>query len=199
MRKFNIILASASPRRQELLHLIMDDFGIAIPDVDERAIEDSNRHLGVKKLSSILALEKARKVYEGLSPEKKDETIVIGADTSVILDDEIMGKPGDIEEARQMLTKLSGHTHSVITGVAIVSRNVFFDFFEESLVEFGPLDSYQTELIEKYIHSNEPYDKAGGYGIQGGGALLVKEIKGDYFNVMGLPVYKLARKIDEFI
>ena len=67
-----------------------------------------------------------------------------------------MGKPGDIEEARQMLTKLSGHTHSVITGVAIVSRNVFFDFFEESLVEFGPLDSYQTELIEKYIHSNSP-------------------------------------------
>ena len=129
------------------------------------------------------------------SDEDKKDIAVIGADTSVIIDDRILGKPVDKDDARKMLTDLSGRTHSVVTGVSIFSYEGEITFAEESVVEFSALDEYQKNLIERYINTDEPYDKAGGYGIQEGGALLVKSVSGDYFNVVGLPVMRLSREL----
>lgn len=184
-----VILASASPRRRELMKLIMDDFDIANADVDEREIERRCDGLGPAATAMELARSKAAAV-----PAKEGD-IVIGADTSVVLDDMILGKPEDKEDARRMLTSLSGRVHSVITGICIIKDGQEKTFYEETFVEFNPLDDFQKDLIERYISSDEPYDKAGAYGIQGGGALLVKKIEGDYFNVVGLPVAGLAREI----
>jgi len=184
-----VILASASPRRRELMKLIMDGFDTANADVDEREIERRCEGLGPAATAMELARAKAAAVKAG------DGDIVIGADTSVVLDGKILGKPEDRDDARRMLTGLSGRVHSVITGVCIIKDGQEKTFYEETFVEFNPLDDFQTDLIERYISSDEPYDKAGAYGIQGGGALLVKKIEGDYFNVVGLPVAGLAREI----
>lgn len=190
----NIILASKSPRRQELLGLITNDFTVVTADVDERAIEEQLAGTAPKKLAEELAKAKAIAVFENLG--RPEDTIVIGADTSVIDGDQIMGKPVDKEDALRMLTSLSGHKHSVITGVCLVSSKGVHAFAEEAFVEFNSLDEYQQALIKRYCDSTEPYDKAGAYGIQGGGALLVKGIEGDFFNVVGLPVSRLAREMD---
>lgn len=190
-----IILASASPRRRELMGLITSDYEVITADVDERAIEKSLEGQPAKLVARSLAVAKAKAVFDGLSDEVQANSVVIGADTSVIIDDKILGKPSSKDNAREMLTMLSGRTHSVVTGVAMVTSEGIKDFVEESIVEFSPLDEYQKDLIERYISTDEPYDKAGGYGIQQGGALLVKSVSGDYFNVVGLPVMKLAREL----
>ena len=161
------ILASASPRRKELLSLITTDFKI-VPSGEEETVPNN------------------------IPPEKQPEYTVIGADTSVIADGKILGKPKNRSEARDMITTLSGSTHKVITGCAIVKKGVCRSFSKETLVEFYALDECE---IEEYISTDEPYDKAGAYGIQGRGALLVKGIKGDYFNVVGLPVAALKREL----
>ena len=190
-----IVLASKSPRRKELLGLITDDFEIITADVDERAIEDELKGTAPKKLAAELAKAKAIAVYDKLG--KPEDTVAIGADTSVIYRDLILGKPVDKEDALNMLTTLSGVKHSVITGVCLVSSKGVRSFAEESFVEFNEFDDYQKDLIARYCDTNEPYDKAGAYGIQGGGALLVKGIDGDFFSVVGLPVSRLARELDE--
>ncbi|MCQ2532027.1 MAG: Maf family protein [Saccharofermentans sp.] len=192
-----IVLASASPRRKELMALITTDYEVITADVDERSIENSLQGKPANYVAASLARAKAQAVYDTLSDSDKKVCAVIGADTSVIIDDKILGKPSSKENARNMLTSLSGRTHSVVTGVAIVTSEGVDEFVEESIVEFSPLDEYQKNLIERYINTDEPYDKAGGYGIQQGGALLVKSVSGDYFNVVGLPVMKLARKITD--
>lgn len=200
-----IILASASPRRKELLGLITKDFEVITAEVDERKIEeevikseaDSDFKTKASDLTVCLAEAKAKAVYEMLSKEDKEETLVIGADTCVVTDGEILGKPEDEEDARRMLLNLSGMTHSVITGVSIITRDKKISFAEESLVTFNDDDAYQRALIEKYVQTKDPYDKAGAYGIQSGGALLVKKIEGDYFNIVGLPVCSLARNLCE--
>lgn len=192
-----IVLASASPRRKELMALITTDYEVITADVDERSIENSLQGKPANYVAVALARAKAQAVYDTLSDSDKKVCAVIGADTSVIIDDKILGKPSSKEDARNMLTSLSGRTHSVVTGVAIVTSEGVDEFVEESIVEFSPLDEYQKNLIERYINTDEPYDKAGGYGIQQGGALLVKSVSGDYFNVVGLPVMKLARKITD--
>lgn len=201
-----LILASASPRRKELLSLITDKFTISVADVDERLIEeefisDANNlcedgSVNNYKLASALALAKAKAVFDSL--EDKTDIVVIGSDTSVIIDNEILGKPKDKEDALYMLTKLSGKKHSVVTGVALVSMEKERTFANESFVFFNELDSWQEKLISDYCNSKEPYDKAGAYGIQGGGALLVKKIEGDFFSIMGLPVAELARELENF-
>lgn len=188
-----VVLASKSPRRKELLGLITEDFEIITADVDERAIEESLKGTAPKCLAEELAKAKAIATFEAIGTPS--DTLVIGADTSVIYGDLILGKPTDKEDALRMLTTLSGVKHSVITGVCLVSDKGVRSFAEESFVEFNPLDDYQRELIAKYCASEEPYDKAGAYGIQGGGALLVKGIDGDFFNVVGLPVSRLAREM----
>lgn len=187
-----IILASASPRRRELMNLIVSGFETETADIDERALEDSLKGTDALKVSEQLALAKAQAV---LNCHKGEEVIVIGCDTSVILKNEIMGKPEDRNDAVRMLTELSGNTHIVATGVALVSNSKTVTFTEAAEVIFNPLDSYQKELIERYCDTEDPYDKAGAYGIQNGGALLVQGIRGDFFSVVGLPVQRLARAI----
>ena len=196
-----LILASASPRRRELLSLITNDFEIITKEVDERAAEIDMENKGVPavRVSEGLALLKARAVFNELPEDEKKKVLVIGADTSVILDDVIFGKPADKEDAVSMLTKLSGRKHVVATGVALVTYEKTRCFTEETLVEFFDLDDYQKDLIERYCSTDEPYDKAGAYGIQNGGALLVRKIDGDFSNVVGLPVPRLAREMESVI
>ena len=180
-----------------MLSLVTDNFEVITVDVDERSAEIRMEEEGVPALrvSEGLAELKAKAVFDTLSEYEKENTIVIGADTSVVLDNIIFGKPADREEAVDMLSLLSGKTHVVATGVAIFSENEMKRFTEETYVEFNPLDDYQRELISAYCDGGSPYDKAGGYGIQDKGALLVKCINGDYSNVVGLPVPRLAREL----
>lgn len=191
-----LILASASPRRKELMELITSDFEIRTSEVDERALEESLKGLPPERIACELARSKARAVRSSLCTE---DDIVIGADTSVVLGNTILGKPKDRQDALDMLLSLSGKTHEVITGVCLIKGDDETVFAETTKVEFMPLDDYQKEIITRYVDSPEPYDKAGAYGIQGGGALLVKGIEGDYFNVVGLPVAGIARALNLYI
>lgn len=180
-----IVLASASPRRRELLTLVTPDFWI----VPAKGEETADPALPPAEYVCELAKNKAEEVAV-MFP---DET-VIGADTVVVYGNEILGKPRDEEDAQRMLHLLSGNTHSVFTGVAIVSNGRLTTFAEETRVTFFPLDERE---IARYVASGEPFDKAGAYGIQDAGALLVKGIEGDYYNVMGLPAGSLYRRLKE--
>ena len=176
-----LVLASASPRRKELISFISSDVKIYPADVDESFSED----IPVESVPEILAVRKAKAVSE-LFPNDT----VIGSDTSVIVDGIILGKPTDKEDAKRMLRLLSGKTHKVITGCAIFKKGRSISFSESTEVTFYDLTEQE---IENYIATNEPMDKAGAYGIQGYGSLLIKGINGDYFNVVGLPVAKLNK------
>lgn len=197
----HLILGSASPRRRELLSLITEDFTIKLADIDERALETDleTRNVPAIEVSEELASAKAHAVFEMLDQEIRASSVVIGADTSVILDDVIYGKPESKEDAKRMLTNLSGRKHVVATGVSLVFEGGEKRFTDVSLVEFYPLDDYQKNVIERYIESGDPMDKAGAYGIQTGGALLVRGIEGDFLNVVGLPVARLARELSSVI
>ena len=187
-----VILASLSPRRKELLSLIIGGFDIEAADIDERAIEESLAGSDPLTVSEALAVQKAQAVA-AVHPDD----VVIGADTSVIAKGKILGKPQDREDALEMLTMLSGIEHVVATGVAVVFGGKVISFTEETKVKFFDPSPYMDKLIEDYIDSRDPYDKAGGYGIQTQGALLVEKIDGDYLNVVGLPVARLARVLHE--
>lgn len=177
-----MILASQSPRRKELLGLITDKFSV-IPAKGEENIHDGTSPEDAVKL---LSRQKAIEIYT----EYKNETI-IAADTVVAIDGDILGKPADKTQAEEMLKRLSGREHSVYTGVCVIFPDGRVSCFaEHTRVEFYPLSD---EEIADYIATGEPMDKAGAYGIQGKGALLVKGIVGDYYNVMGLPVGRLKR------
>lgn len=197
----HLILGSASPRRRELLSLITEDFTIKLADIDERALETDleTRNVPAIEVSEELASAKAHAVFEMLDQDIRASSVVIGADTSVILDDVIYGKPESQEDAKRMLTNLSGRKHVVATGVSLVFEGGEKRFTDVSLVEFYPLDDYQKNVIERYIESGDPMDKAGAYGIQTGGALLVRGIEGDFLNVVGLPVARLARELSSVI
>ena len=179
-----LILASGSPRRRELLQLLGKTFDIIPANCEE--IFDAL----LSPVEAVKALAKQKALY--ISEKYPDKT-VIGADTTVFCGSEPLGKPKDADDARRMLEMLSGRVHSVITAVAIAQKGEIKKLFaEETEVEFYPLS--QSE-IEEYIKTGEPMDKAGAYGIQGKGALLIKGIKGDYYNVMGLPVARLSREL----
>lgn len=197
----HLILGSASPRRRELLSLITEDFTVRLADIDERALETDleTRNVPALEVSEELASAKAHAVFEMLDQDSRASSVVIGADTSVILDDVIYGKPESKEDAKRMLTNLSGRKHVVATGVSLVFEGGEKRFTDVSLVEFYPLDDYQKNVIERYIESGDPMDKAGAYGIQTGGALLVRGIEGDFLNVVGLPVARLARELSSVI
>jgi len=184
-----IILASASPRRKELMNLIVSGFDIETADIDERELEEQLTGTDATKVSEQLALAKAQAVFD---KHKGEDVAVIGCDTSVILGNEIMGKPSCRDEAVAMLTELSGNTHIVATGVAVITPSKTVSFTDCAEVIFNPLNDYQKALIQQYADSEDPYDKAGAYGIQNDGALLVQGIRGDFFSVVGLPVSRLA-------
>ena len=183
-----VILASASPRRQELIKLIFDNFEILPADCDETLSEGIGAREAVEYLSEIKN-KASRKLTE-------KENLVISADTVVAVGDEILGKPVDKEDARRMISLLSGKVHQVYTGVTLSLNGKTKTFSEKTDVEFFDLTE---DEIEEYISSKEPYDKAGAYGIQGKAGLLVKGINGDYYNVVGFPIARLKREILEFL
>lgn len=181
-----LILASGSPRRRELLEKLNIPFEVIVSACDETLPEG----IPAESAAEMLAVRKAAAVAK-----QHPEAVVIGADTTVILDGEILGKPADEADCKRMLHLLSGRQHQVITGVAIFWDGHSASFSDETEVQFYPLSNVE---IDAYAASPEPYDKAGAYGIQGQGALLVAGIHGDYYNVMGLPVARLARQLRDF-
>jgi len=186
-----IILASASPRRKELMHALGIDFKVR----ESRADETVDKDLPPYFICEQLSLLKASFVAAELKSEGLD-TIVIGADTIVVADGTIVTKPKDAEDAKKILSSLSGKWHSVFTGVTIMNtKNAKSEtFYEETKVHFLNLDE---SMIDAYIKTGEPMDKAGAYGIQGKGALFIDRIDGDYFNVVGLPICRLSRVLKE--
>lgn len=185
------ILASASPRRKELLSQIGLEFEIKVSDADENISESLLPDELVKRLSKIKATAVREELSAG-SPE--EETAIIGADTVVYLNGEILGKPKDEEDAFRMLRALSGATHSVFTGVTILLPGETITFANETKVTF---DTLSDEEIRKYIASKEPMDKAGAYGIQGLGGAFVTSIEGEYANVVGFPIGEFSHILRE--
>lgn len=181
-----LILASGSPRRRELLELTGLKFDVITSDADENVPEDTDPGVAALILSE-------RKALAVANLEKCKGSIVIGADTIVSLDGKKFGKPKDAEDAYRMLSALSDRTHTVYTGVAIVNSDLTVNkFVEATEVHFYPLSDSQ---IRDYIATGEYSDKAGGYAIQGGGAVFISGIIGDYYNVMGLPIGRLMQEI----
>lgn len=183
-----VVLASQSPRRRELLSDLISGFRIISDNSPETVDKSATPEETVKRL----AVQKARNV----SACADSDEIVIAADTVVFIDGKILGKPADAAEAAEMLRTLSGRDHHVCTGIAVIDNAIGKSFccFERTLVHFKHLTDSE---IERYIASGEPMDKAGAYGIQGKGALFVEWIKGDYFNVVGLPLCRLAQVLKE--
>lgn len=183
-----VVLASQSPRRRELLSDLIPEFKI-MPDNSAEIMDESAAPEEVVKR---LAMQKAKNV----SACAESDEIVIAADTVVFIDGKILGKPINAAEAAQMLKTLSGREHHVCTGIAVIDNAIGKSYccFERTLVHFKHLSDSE---IGRYIASGEPMDKAGAYGIQGKGALFVEWIKGDYFNVVGLPLCRLAQVLKE--
>ena len=182
-----IVLASQSPRRQDLLGQMGLEFTTRSPQIDEDAFQGRD----ARDLVQTLSREKARWVAAQLP----GDPIVIGADTVVVRDGTILGKPKDPAEAQAMLASLSGRTHQVYTGVTVCQGDKVVTQAEETQVTFRPLTQQE---IACYVATGEPMDKAGAYGIQGLGGLLVAGIQGDYHNVVGLPVCRLGQILLDF-
>ena len=185
-----IILASTSPRRQELLKLIVEDFEIASPKFDEDSVKDKSP----KKLVEKLSIGKASAVFE----KAVGDWCVIGADTIVVLGDEVLGKPKNKDDAKNMLRKLSGTKHDILTGVCVLIRRGEVEsklsFVEKTTVNMINLTD---EEIESYVDTKEPLDKAGSYAIQGKASKFIEGIKGNYHNIVGLPVCSLYKVLRE--
>ncbi len=184
-----ILLASGSPRRRELLAMIAPDFTVAPSrDVDESYPSDMPAEEVAVYLSGVKA-----EAYKDLLA---DDEIIITADTVVIIDDRILGKPADRDDAIAMLKSLSGRRHKVVTGVTVTTKDRSISFDETTAVEFALLSD---DEINHYIDTFKPYDKAGAYGIQEWiGAVGIKGIEGCYYNVMGLPVHTLYHRLKKF-
>ena len=184
----NIVLASGSPRRRELLERIgITDFDVRVPEVEEYFPEN----LPPRQVVEYISREKAEAAAALCSADE----IVITADTMVFLDEARLGKPADEADALRMLTALQGRRHTVCTGVTVRRGAESITESETTHVYFRP--ATQSEL-RAYIATGEPMDKAGSYGVQGKGALLVEKLDGDFFNVMGLPVLRLSRMLARF-
>ncbi len=216
-----LILASKSPRRFELLSMTGLSFEVQDAHVDEDAIVEGilrehadagqaaadgacasagkagasslpPMYVTAEKICCALASAKAAAV---LQTSDSEDLLVLGSDTVVVTEDEILGKPRDEEDARRMLTKLSGKTHRVYTGVSIQSKKDDHVFSAFADVQFHKYDAIQKSLIETYIASGSPMDKAGAYGIQDTGSMLIDSIIGDYYAVVGLPVARVYREL----
>ncbi len=188
-----LTLASASPRRHELIRLLGLDHQIVPSLLDEAAILIPPGHPGgyVRALAMAKAEEVAERVHEGF---------VLGADTVVVLDEEILGKPKDVTDAVEMLNRLRGRTHQVFTGVALLhcQAGVVAGRAEDHVETAVKMKSFSNETLHAYLDTGEPMDKAGAYAIQGRGALLIEGIVGDYYNVMGLPIARVAEMLEAY-
>lgn len=176
-----IILASKSPRRQSLMRMLGVNFSVMTEDIDETMAADRTPRQEVARLSR----EKAQAVCQAVSAQD----VVIAADTIVVLDGQVMGKPKDRDDARRMLGALSGRTHQVLTGLTVRRGAEILTQVVSTEISFRDLTDRE---IMTYIETGEPMDKAGAYGIQEGAALFVSRLEGDFYNVMGLPVCTLA-------
>ncbi len=181
-----LILASASPRRKELLEMAGFEFS-CVPSSYQ---EDMSQECDVEELTKALALGKAEDILA-----QYPEAVVVGSDTVVAVDGKVLGKPADTADAEKMLSLLSGRVHTVSTGVAICTKDIREVFCVSAKVEFYPL---AQKDIADYVATKEPMDKAGAYGIQGKGALLIKGIEGDFYTVMGLPIAELSRRLQKY-
>ncbi len=181
----NVILASQSPRRKELLGLLNIPFTIRVADIDETMDPALDPALEVVRVSRL----KAQAI------EKDPTDIVIAADTIVVCNGRVLGKPADAADAKAMLQMLSGKAHQVITGLCVAQGDRYVTHAEVTDVYFRTLT--ETE-IDDYIQTKDPLDKAGSYGIQSGGAIFVEKIVGDYYNVVGLPVCRLYQILQQF-
>lgn len=182
-----IILASASPRRRELLTMAGVEYQCIPADIEETVPQGTP----TEKITEVLSMQKAGAVFA-----QHPEDTVIGSDTVVVIDGKVLGKPKSEEEAFTMLKQLSGRVHTVYTGVTLCSPKGSCSFTSHTEVEFYPL---KDEEIRDYIRTGEPMDKAGSYGIQGYGCVLVKRINGDYFTVMGLPIAETVRALRDIM
>ena len=177
-----LILASQSPRRQELLKLFRLPFTVEIADIDEYMDPAKSPYEEVARVSAMKA--------QAVAHEPED--VVIAADTIVVCDGVVLGKPRDEADACRMLTLLSGKDHQVMTGLTVLKGDRIMTCTEVADIHFRPLSQKE---IAAYVRTGEPMDKAGSYGIQGGAALFTEKICGDYYNVMGLPVCKLRQML----
>ena len=182
-----IVLASGSPRRRELLKSLGLEFEVYKPDVDERIIDGESPSELCARLSRLKAEAGANAFPDAL---------IIAADTIVVIDSMILGKPKDRHDAFRMLKRLQGRQHEVITGITVCMKNSFITHAEHTRVKFRSLLS--DDEIRAYVSTGECDDKAGAYAVQGYGSLLVERIDGDYFNVVGLPLCKLGTTLDMF-
>lgn len=180
-----IILASKSPRRLQILRQIGYEPQVIVSDVDESAITENDPARLTEELSKLKAYAVAK---------DHDDCLVIAADTVVSIDGQILGKPRDVEEAKKMLETLSGKVHQVYTGYTVAYKGESFTSHTVSYVYFRTLDE---KTVDAYVASGEPMDKAGAYGIQEKGALLVEKICGDYLNIVGLPVSDIFQNIKD--
>ena len=179
----HIILASGSPRRKEILQLADLDFDV-MPSNAEEITTKTAPHEVVMELASI----KAQDIYK----QSDKQSMVVGADTVVAYQGQILGKPSDKEDAKRMLSMLSDQTHEVYTGVCVIEDGHVKTFYEETKVTFYEISE---DEIDRYIKTGEPMDKAGSYGIQGKAAVFIKGIKGDYYNVVGFPIARFMHEI----
>jgi septum formation protein len=178
-----LILGSSSPRRKELFRLLRIPFEIVPPEGVEENLSERYSEAELSELSH----RKAQNVYL-----RRPDSIVVGADTVVVLDGFVLGKPSSVDEAFRMLSSLTGKTHSVYTSLSVVSEKIAFEFIEETEVTFREVPE---RVLREYAESGIALDKAGAYGIQDYGALFVKCITGDFYNVMGLPVGRLWQEL----
>ena len=182
----NVSLASQSPRRKELLGLLHIPFTVRAADIDETMTPGAAPYSEVARLSRMKALATPR----------QPEDVVIAADTIVVCDDKVLGKPHSAEEAKQMLRLLSGRDHQVMTGMTVLQGDHAVVITEVTDLHFRELTDAE---IDAYVASGEPADKAGAYGIQGGAALFCQRICGDYYNVVGLPVCHLTQILSQMV
>lgn len=181
-----LVLASSSPRRLQLLDMLGIPCRVVVPDVDEiRAPAEAPEAYVIRLARAKVSAVAAREPGE----------LVLGADTTVVIRGEVLGKPESLEEAEMMLGKLAGRTHHVMTGVALAQDDRIMHALDVSDVTFR---SFDRETIEGYVATGEPMDKAGGYAVQGRGAALVESIRGDYFSVMGLPLRLVLDLLERF-
>jgi len=183
----NVILASQSPRRIELIRMLDID-ALAIPSQIDEVLDESLNH---EEAVMDLAYQKAIDVFQN----HKDD-LVLGFDTLVILKDKIMGKPRNKEEAKRFLRELSGNTHKVITGCAMIKKGCSKSFYSSAYVHFYDMTDQE---IDDYIRTNEPFDKAGAYGIQGYGSKYIESITGDYYAIVGFPISRIYREIKDML
>lgn len=191
MQKLPIFLASNSPRRRELLANLGISFDVVVPDIDETP----NPHEHAADYVCRMAQEKASAAWRRLPEIERQGRLLLAADTSVVIDDEVLGKPADGADAAQMLARYDGRTHEVMTAVAVtdgVTTRV------ENVVTTVWFRSLSPAEIATYVETGEPMDKAGAYGIQGRAAVFVERIDGSYTGVMGLPLFETARLLQQF-